>query len=148
MRVVGCADVLCALEECVPILCLRPRLEVVKGDVGKLTAERCAIDREADTVEPLVHPGAVLAHALADDVHRDPEIGERATGDTREDGADVLCALEERVPILCLRPRLEVVKGDVGELTAERCAIDREADTVEPLVHLGAVLTHALADDV
>jgi hypothetical protein len=30
------------------------------------------------------------------------------------------------------------VKGNVGELTAERCAIDREADTVEPLVHLGA----------
>jgi hypothetical protein len=39
--------------------------------------------------------------------------------------ADVLCALEKRVPILCLRPRLEVVEGDVGELTAERCAIDR-----------------------
>ena len=28
------------------------------------------------------------------------------------------------------------MKGDVGELTAERCAIDREADTVEPLVLL------------
>jgi hypothetical protein len=44
--------------------------------------------------------------------------------------ADVLCALEERdQSILCLHPRLEVVEGDVGELTAERCAIDRAADT-------------------
>src|SRR5258705_62893 len=72
------------------ILCLRPRLEVVKGDVGELTAERRAIDREADSVEPLVHLGAVLTHALADDVQRDLEIGERATGDTREDGEDVV----------------------------------------------------------
>jgi hypothetical protein len=36
----------------------------------------------------------------------------------------------------CSHPRLEVVEGDVGELTAERCAIDRVADTVEPLVLL------------
>jgi hypothetical protein len=42
----------------------------------------------------------------------------------------ILSALEKRVPILCLRPRLEVVKGDVGELTAERFAIDREAEGV------------------
>ena len=62
--------------------------------------------------------------------------------------ADVLCALEERVPIQCLRPRLEVVEGDVGELAAEPCTIDREADAIEPFVHLGAVLTHALTDDV
>ena len=76
------------MEERVPILLRRPRLEVVEGDVGELTAERCAIDREADTVEPLVHLGAVLTHALADDVQRDLEIDERATGDTREDGDD------------------------------------------------------------
>ena len=82
--------ILCALEKRVPILCLRPRLEVVEGDVGKLTAERCAIDRVADAVEPLVHLGAVLTHALADDVQRDLEIGERATGDAREDGDDVV----------------------------------------------------------
>ena len=87
---VECADALCALEERVPILRLRPRLEVVEGDVGKLTAERCAIDRVADTVEPFVHLGGVLTHALADDVQRDLEIGERATGDTREDGDDVV----------------------------------------------------------
>src|SRR6476661_564260 len=69
---------------------LRPRLEVVKGDVGELTAKRCAIDRVADTVEPLVHLGAVLTHALSDDVQRDLEIGERATGDTGEDDANVV----------------------------------------------------------
>ena len=78
------------MEERVPILCLRPRLEVVKGDVGELTTERCAIDRVADTVEPLVHLGAVLTHAFADDVQRDLEIGERAADDTREDGEDVV----------------------------------------------------------
>src|SRR4029077_14021521 len=42
--------------------------------------------------------------------------------------AVVLGALEKRVPILRLRPRLEVVKGDVGELTAECRAVEREAD--------------------
>jgi hypothetical protein len=81
---------LCALEKRIPILGLCPRLEVVEGDVGKLTAERCAIDREADTVEPLVHLGAVLTHALADDVQRNLEISERATGDTRKDSDDVV----------------------------------------------------------
>ncbi len=87
---VGRAVVLGALEKRVPILRLRPRLEVVKGDVGELTAERRAIEREADTVEPLVHLGAVFTHALADDVQRDLEIGERTTGDTREDGENVV----------------------------------------------------------
>ena len=71
-------------------MCLRPRLEVVKGDVGKLTAERCAIDREADAVEPLVHLDPVLTHALADDVQRDLKISERATGDPGEDDEDVV----------------------------------------------------------
>jgi hypothetical protein len=60
------------------------------ASVGELTAERCAIDRGADTVELLVHLGAVLTHALADDVQRGLEIGERATGDTREYGKDVV----------------------------------------------------------
>jgi hypothetical protein len=88
---VACSrHILCPLEERVPILCLRPRLEVVEGDVGELTAERCAIDRVADTVEPLVHLGAVLTHELADDVQRDLEISERATGDPGEDGEDVV----------------------------------------------------------
>src|SRR5882724_5058293 len=79
-----------ALEKHVPILRLRPRLEVVKGDIGELTAERRAIEREADTLEPLVHLGAVLTHALADDVRRNLEIGKRATGDAREDSDDVV----------------------------------------------------------
>src|SRR5258706_8733491 len=78
------------LEERVPILRLRPRLEVVEGNVGELTAERCGIDRVADTVEPLGHRGGVHTHALADDVQRDLQIGERATGDPREDGDDVV----------------------------------------------------------
>src|SRR6266436_78379 len=86
----GCADVLRAIEEPVPILCLRPRLEVVESDVGELPEERCAIDREADPLEPLVHLGAVLTHALADDGQRNLEIGKPATGDTREDGEDVV----------------------------------------------------------
>jgi hypothetical protein len=62
----------------------------VEGDIGELTAERRAIDGVADTVEPLVHLGAVLTHALADDVQRHLEIGERATGHTGEDGDDVV----------------------------------------------------------
>src|SRR5262249_36990922 len=81
---------LCGLEERVPILCLRPRLEVVEGDVGELPAEPRAIDRVADAVEPLVHLDGILTHALADDLQRDLEIGECATGDTREDGDDVV----------------------------------------------------------
>src|SRR4051794_5046955 len=53
-RLHDCTNVLCALKERVPILRLCPDLEVVKGDVGKLAAERAAIDGVADTVEPLV----------------------------------------------------------------------------------------------
>src|SRR6185369_4626439 len=87
---VRCADFLCGLEKRVPILCLRPGLEVVKGDVREFMAERCAIDHVADSIEPLVHLDGVLTHALANDVQRDLEIGERATGDTREDGEDVV----------------------------------------------------------
>ena len=62
----------------------------MEGDVGELTAERCAIDRKSDTVEPLVHLGAVLTHALTDDVQRNLEISERATRDTREDSDNVV----------------------------------------------------------
>src|SRR6267154_846407 len=84
------ADVLCTLEKRAPILCLRPRFEVVKGDVGELTTECCAIDRVADTVEPLVHLGTLLTHALADKIQRNLEIGERAASDTREYGHDLV----------------------------------------------------------
>src|ERR1700692_1927547 len=87
---IGRADVLCALEERLSLLRHRPRLKSVKGDAGEVAGERCAIDRVADTVEPLVHLGGVLTHALADDVQRDLEIGESATGDTRENGDNVV----------------------------------------------------------
>src|ERR1700750_1860743 len=59
-----------------PVLRFRPRLEVVKGDVGELAAERFPVDRVADTIEPLVHLDGVLAHALADDVERNLNVGE------------------------------------------------------------------------
>ena len=70
-----------------PILRLRPRLEVVEGDVGKFTAERGAIHRKTDAVEPFVHLDGILAHALADDIERDLVIGKGAAGDARENGA-------------------------------------------------------------
>src|SRR6266567_1133324 len=107
-------DVLCALEQRVPILCLGPRLEVVEGDVGEFAAERCAIDGVSDTVEPLVHLGAVLTHALADDVQRDLEVGERATGDAREDGDDIVAR--------------EVVAREVEALACEAAWVLEEAN--------------------
>jgi hypothetical protein len=42
----------------------------VEGDVRELTAERGAIHRKTDAIEPFVHPGGILAHALADDIER------------------------------------------------------------------------------
>jgi hypothetical protein len=95
----------------------------VKGDVRELTAERCAIDREADTVEPLVHLGAVLTHALAGDVQRDLEIGERATGDTREDGEDVVAR--------------EFVAREVEALAGEAAWVLKEANGDGPDVRDG-----------
>src|SRR5450631_4343897 len=62
----------------------------MEGDVGKLTVERGAIHRKADAFKPFVHPGAILPHALADDIERDLIIGERAAGDARENGDDVI----------------------------------------------------------
>ena len=56
---------MCALQKRIPILCLRPRLEVVEGDVGKFTVERSAIHRKADAIEPFVHPDGILAYTLA-----------------------------------------------------------------------------------
>src|SRR6185503_260339 len=120
---VGCADVLCALQEHVPVLCPRPRREVVEGHVRELAAERCAIDRVADTVEPLVHLCAVLAHALADDIQRDLEIGERTTGDTREDGDDVVTR--------------ELVARDVEALACEAAWFLKDANRDGPDVRDG-----------
>jgi hypothetical protein len=124
--------VLCALEKRVPILFLRPRLEVAKGDIGELAAERCAIDREADTVEPLIHLGAVFTHALADHVLRDLEIDERATGHPREDCEDVVArklVAPEVEALACEAARVleeangdgtNVREGDLRELSCRR----------------------------
>ena len=95
----------------------------MKGDVGELTAERRAIDRETNTVEPLVHLGAVLTHALADDVQRDLEIGERATGDTREDGEYVVAR--------------ELVAPEVEALACEAAWVLEEANGDGPDVRDG-----------
>src|SRR6201981_536005 len=73
-----------------PILRLRPRLKVVEGDVGELTAERGAIHRKTDAVEPFVHLNGILAHALADDIERDLVIAKGAPGDARENGHGVI----------------------------------------------------------
>jgi len=81
---------LCALQKHIPILRLRPRLEVVEGNVGELTAERGAIHRKTDTIEPFVHPDGILAHALADDIERDLVIAEATSGDARENGEGVI----------------------------------------------------------
>jgi len=110
------AVVLCAFEKRIPVLRLRQRLEVVKGDVGELTAERRAIEREADTVEPLVHLDAVFTHALTDDVERDLEIGERTTGDTREYSENIVArkfVAPEVEALACKAARiLEETNGD------------------------------------
>src|SRR5260221_1785107 len=60
----------------------------MESDVGKLTAERGAIHRKADALEPFVHFDGILAHALTDDIEWDLEIGEGTAGDAREDGDD------------------------------------------------------------
>src|SRR4029077_107461 len=73
-----------------PILRLRPSLKVVEGDVGKLTAERGAIHRKTDAVEPFVHLDGILAHALADDIERDLVIAKGTAGDARENGEGVI----------------------------------------------------------
>jgi hypothetical protein len=122
---IGCSGVLCALEERVPILCLRLRLKVVKGDIGELAAERCTIDREADTVEPLIDRDAVLAHALADDVQRDLKIGEGATADTGEDGEDVVARK-------LIAPEVEALACEVFEKANGYGSDVRKGDLREP----------------
>src|SRR5260370_17665848 len=114
---------LCALQKRIPILRLRPRLEVVEGDVGELTAERGAIHRKTDAVEPFVHPGGILAHALADDIELDLVIAKRATGDTRENGEGVI-------------PR-ELVAREVEALAREATGILEDANGDRPNVRDG-----------
>jgi len=63
-----------------PVLLLRPGLEVVEGNVGKLSAECGSIHRKTNAVEPFVHLDGILTHALADDIERDLVVGEGAAG--------------------------------------------------------------------
>src|SRR5260370_19391200 len=104
-----------------PILRLRPRLEVVEGDVGELTAERGAIHRIADAVQPIVHLGGILTHALADDIERDLVIVKRAAGNARENGEGVI-------------PR-ELIARAVAALAREATRVLEEADGDRPDVH-------------
>src|SRR5260370_14157830 len=106
-----------------PIPGLRPRLEVVEGDVGELTAERGAIHRKTDAVEPFVHPNGILAHALADDIERDLVIVKRAAGNARENGEGVI-------------PR-ELVAREVEALAREATRVLEEADGDRPHVRDG-----------
>src|SRR5260370_18390603 len=106
-----------------PIPGLRPRLEVVEGDVGELTAERGAIHRKTDAVEPFVHPNGILAHALADDIERDLVIVKRAAGNARENGEGVI-------------PR-ELVAREVEALAREATRVLEEADGDRPGFHHG-----------
>src|SRR5712671_7592982 len=111
------------LQKRLPILRLRPRLEVVEGDVGKLTVERGAIDRVADAIEPFVHFDPVLAHALADDIERNLVIGEGAAGDARENGDDVI-------------PR-QIVAREVEALAREATGVLEDANGDRPDVRDG-----------
>ena len=134
------ADVLCALEKRVPILCLSPRLEVVKGDVGEFAAERGAIDGVADAVEPLVHPHAVLAHALADDVERHLVVGEGAAGDAREYGDDVAAREVVAAEIEALSDRWRVVPLLLAE-TSYREIHDRTGVSVTTIGRIARSLS-------
>src|SRR5258708_12490491 len=73
-----------------PILRLYPRLKVAEGDVGELTAERGAIHRKTDAVEPFVHLNGILAHALADNIERNLEIAECAPRNPRQNRPGLL----------------------------------------------------------
>jgi hypothetical protein len=106
-----------------PILRLCPRLKVAEGDVGELTAERGAIHRKTDAVEPLVHLGGILAHALADDIERNLVIAKGAAGDTREDGEGVI-------------PR-ELVSREVEALAREATGVLEDANGDRPNVRDG-----------
>src|SRR5437016_1802893 len=54
-----------AAEGLLPVLLFRPSLVGVPADLGIVSAEQSGIDAVADTLEPLIHLGYVLAH-LAD----------------------------------------------------------------------------------
>ena len=91
----------------------------MEGDVGELTAERGAIHRIADAVQPIVHLGGILTHALADDIERDLVIVKRATGNALENGEGVI-------------PR-ELVAREVEALAREASRVLEEADGDRPV---------------
>ena len=80
------------MQKRIPILRLRPRLEVVEGDFGEFTAECGAIHRKTDAIEPLVHLDSILAHAPADHIERHLEIAQGVAGDTGRNGHGVIPA--------------------------------------------------------
>src|SRR5437660_4869987 len=51
-----------AVENLLPVLLFRPGLVGVPADLGIVSAEQSGIDAVADTLEPLIHLGHVLAH--------------------------------------------------------------------------------------
>jgi hypothetical protein len=106
-----------------PILRLCPRLKVAEGDVGELTAERGAIHRKTDAVEPLVHLGGILAHALADDIERNLVIAKGVPGDARENGHGV-------IPV-------ELVSREVEALAREATGVLEDANGDRPNVRDG-----------
>src|ERR1700721_2539490 len=73
-----------------PILFLGPRFEILESNVGKFAAERGAIHRKTDAVEPFIHLDGILAHALAHHIERDLEIGKVAPGHARENAHGVI----------------------------------------------------------
>src|SRR6478735_3870363 len=93
---------LCVAQERLPILYLRPSLEVVEDDIGELTAERGEIHCITDAAEPFAHLGTVFTHSLPDDIERDLGIPEGAASDTREAGNHIVaselvaCKIEAR----------------------------------------------------
>src|SRR6202162_4519318 len=106
-----------------PILSFGPRLEVVEGNVGKFTAERGAIHRKTDAVEPFVHLDGILAHALADDIERNLVIAKGAPGNARENGHGV-------IPV-------ELVSREVEALAREAAGVLEDPDGDRPNVRDG-----------
>jgi len=98
----------------------------VKGDVGKFMVERGAIYHKTDAVEPFVHPGGILAHALADDIERDLVIGKGAAGDARENGEGVIPRQFVAREVAALAPAatgvLEDANGDRPDAATATCA--------------------------
>ena len=105
--------------------------------------ERGAIYHKTDAVEPFVHPGGILAHALADDIERDLVIGKGAAGDARENGEGVIPRQFVAREVAALAPAatgvLEDANGDRpdvrdGNLRERPCL--RERRRVDPFSEL------------